>query len=80
MLKWFTFVLNKHLSPTSFLEQNESAIFEQCSLEHWASIFPEFHQYQTGALKCLAKEHSNEKPRGSSVARTRDLKVTNHTL
>ena len=31
------------------------------------------------ALKCLAKGHSNEKPRGSSATRTQDLWITSPT-
>ena len=35
-------------------------------------VFPGFHYYKAGALKCLAQGHSHEKPRGSSAAQMQD--------
>ena len=36
---------------------------------HIIRVFPGFQEYKTRALKCLAREHPYEKPRGSSAAR-----------
>ena len=51
--------------------------FQQCfshitATAHINHVFPGFHQYQAGALKCLSQEHSPEKPEGSSAASTQD--------
>ena len=37
---------------------------------HIIHVFPGFHMYKAGALKCLDQGHSHKKPRGTSVAQT----------
>ena len=39
-----------------------STVFQSCQTFHIIRVFPGFHQYYAGALKCLAQGHSHEKP------------------
>ena len=50
---------------------------------HFIHVYPGFHQYKAGALKCLAQRHSNKKKkkcRGSRAAQTLNPLITSQTL
>ena len=50
------------------------------AIAHIIHVFPWFHQYKTGALKCLTQGYFHEKSRGSSAAQTQDPLFTSQTL
>ena len=59
LLKWNSLLIDRLLNGV--LRRFQQYFSHITTTPHIISVFPGFHQYQLGALKCLAQGHSNEK-------------------
>ena len=77
LLKWNSLLIDRLLNGV--LRRFQQYFSHITTTPHIISVFPGFHQYQLGALKCLAQGHSNEKKK-KKTQRTQYPWITSQIL